>query len=127
MRKNEEYELCKAIATYIRLQYPGIMHHYDLAGLNLSMAQAGMMKAIQGQRGFPDLFILEPRGVYHGLFLEVKKEKTKLRKRDGYTPATPHIEEQIIMREDLLKRGYMCEFGIGFQECKEIIDNYLNL
>ena len=95
MRNNREYQICKNIATYMRLQYPAVIFHFDLAGLNLSRAQAGMMKMIQGGRGWPDLFIAEPRGVYHGLFIEIKPEDTKLYNKASM-PRTPHLNEQEI-------------------------------
>ena len=96
MRQQKEYTLCKAIATYLRLQYPGVIFHYDLAGLNLSRAQAGMTKVIQGSKGWPDLFIARSNAVYSGLFIELKAEDTKLYKRDG-SFTTPHIAEQFEM------------------------------
>jgi hypothetical protein len=124
MRNNREYQICKDIAHYLRLQYPDILYHFDLAGLNLSRAQAGMMKAIQGGRGWPDLFIAKPRSGYHGLFIEVKIEGTKLFKKD-LTPATPHIGEQCDMRVELAERYYKATFAVGFDEAKRIIDDYL--
>ena len=124
MKRNIEYNLCRAIAIYLRLQYPNVLFHYDLAGLNLSKAQAGMMKSIQGGRGWPDLFIAEPRGTYKGLFIEVKPENTRLLKQNEQ-PATEHIGEQFAVIAELEKRGYAACFGVGFNQCKEIIDNYL--
>lgn len=127
MRNKEEYEVCKALATYLRLQYPKLLYHYDLAGLSLSQAQAGMMKAIQGGRGWPDLNIVEAKGVYAGFFLEIKKNGTKLYKKDGMTPTTPHIEEQMEVLDKLRKKRYYAEFGIGLDDCMEQINNYLKL
>ena len=124
MRNNREHQICKDIALYLRLQYPAILYHFDLAGLNLSRAQAGMMKSIQGNRGFPDLFIAESRLGYRGLFIEVKVEGTKLYKRN-FEAVTPHIAEQLEFHEGLRLKGYKCEFGIGWDECKSIIDSYL--
>ena len=92
-RDNPEYRLYKSIALYLRLQYPNVMYHFDPTGLNLSKAQSGMLKAIQGSRGFPDLFIIEPRGIHHGLFLELKPEGTRLKKKDG-SASSEHIKEQ---------------------------------
>ena len=123
-RENREYQICKAIAIYMRLQYPKIIFHYDLAGLNLSRAQAGMTKVIQGGKGYPDLFIAEPRANFHGLFIEVKKEGTVLWKVKG-GPATDHIGDQIDMLNRLTELNYYAEFGVGFDHCKELIDNYL--
>lgn len=126
MRNNAEYQLCKAVATYLRLQYPKVLFHFDLAGLNLSRAQAGMMKAIQGGRGWPDLFIAYAKGGYHGLFIELKADGVKLLKKDGdYT--TPHIEEQDLCISDLQYKRYYADFAIGFDDAKSIIDKYIRL
>jgi hypothetical protein len=136
MRNNREYQICKDIAIYLRMQYPNVIFHFDLAGLNLSRAQAGMMKAIQGGRGWPDLFIAEPKEVteeteyetlityYNGLFIEVKKEGTILWKARG-GPATEHIKEQIDMLNELEATGYKAEFGVGFDDCMKLINDYL--
>lgn len=125
MRNNREYQICKDIALYLRLQYPKVMFHFDLAGLNLSRAQAGMMKAIQGGRGWPDLFIAEPRNIYKGLFIEIKAEETKLYKKDTF-PATPHLKEQEDCLFALEDNEYYAQFGVGFDHCKRIIDDYLD-
>ena len=128
MRSQKEYNTCKAIAQYLRLQYPNVIFHFDLAGLNLSRAQAGMTKAIQGGKGWPDLFIAEPgqKFKYHGLFLEIKTEDTKLlnKMRSGY--ATQHLFDQAMFIDRLQKKGYKAEFACGFDEAKTIIDNYLS-
>lgn len=126
MRNDEEYRLCFHVSRYLGLQYPKIVYHFDYAGLNLTKAQAGKMKAIQGGRGFPDLFIAEPRGIYKGLFLELKAEGTNIFKRDGETFATPHIAEQSAMIDALSRRGYASSFAVGFDEAKQLIDAYLN-
>ena len=135
-RENKEYILCEQIAAYLRLQYPKVLFHFDLAGLNLSKAQAGMTKAIQYGRGFPDLFIAQKgdlidkgtglisRNYYSGLFLELKAEGTRLFKKDG-SIATPHIAEQAEVLERLRDAGYKAEFGIGYEETVKIIDEYL--
>lgn len=74
-----------------------------------------------------------------GLYVEIKKDGTKL-KRDkdakkilkGDTKIRKkgdwwdkHIEEQAEMLERLRQTGYRAEFGVGFSECKKIIDEYL--
>lgn len=126
MRRDSEYQLSWQIAYYLRAQYPGIIFHYDLTGVNLSKAQAGKMKAIQGLRGYPDLFIAESRGQYKGLYIELKIEGTKLYKcSDNSKYATPHIEEQFECLKSLIIKGYYAVFGIGFDNTKHIIDNYL--
>lgn len=128
MRSQKEYNTCKAIAQYLRLQYPNVIFHFDLAGLNLSRAQAGMMKAIQGGKGWPDLFIAEPdwRHDYHGLFLEIKAEGTNLLNKNISGYATPHLRDQAMIIAGLQIKGYKAEFAVGFDKAKEMIDTYLN-
>jgi hypothetical protein len=125
-----EKSLHRAVCDYIRLQYPGVLFNSDLAGATkLTMGQAVAMKSLRSGRGWPDIFIAEPgqRFKYHGLFIELKTEGTKLFKRDKMTPATPHILEQMEMQLELQERGYKCSFAIGFDEAKVIIDEYMKL
>lgn len=128
MRKNEEYNLALAVSKYLRLQYPSVIFRFDMAGLNLSKTQAGMNKAIQHSRAYPDLFILKPRKIqgiqYHGLFLELKKEGTKLYKKDG-RPTSEHLTEQANILLRLSENGYCAYFSVGFDQTKELIDRYL--
>lgn len=126
MRAKQEYELSRAISTYCRLQYPNIIFHFDLAGLNLSRAQAGMTKAIQGKRGFPDLFLAEPRKQYHGMFLELKRVGEKVFLKNGSVSKIEHIQEQYKMLTNLRARGFYAQFAIGFDDAKKQIDEYLN-
>jgi hypothetical protein len=121
---SKEYVLSRQISDYLIYQYHKILFHFDITGVGLSKAQAGMMKYIQKRKGWPDLFIAEPRKGYLGLFIELKVEGTKLFKKDGQ-PVNDHITEQKEMLFALIGKGYMAEFGIGFDETKKIIDNYL--
>lgn len=126
-----EYNLYRQVAYYLRMQYPKVLYRFDMAGLNLSKSQAGMNKAIQCGKGWPDLFIAKPmimktdNNHYHGLFIELKPEGTRLYKQNG-EPATPHIAEQLNYLLELRKRGYCIAFGVGFDNVKNLIDNYLN-
>ena len=125
--KNREYQLCKNLAIYMRLQHRGVPYHFDMAGLNLSKVQAGMMKGIQGMSKFPDLFIAEPRGMYHGMFLEIKHEDAYVFKKDGTVIADDHLQGQASTMALLNLKGYYSSFGIGFDDCKNKIDKYLKL
>ena len=123
MRANPEYRVYKSIATYLTLQYPRVIYHFDPTGLNLSKAQAGMLKAIQKDKGYPDLFIIEPRNRFHGLFLEIKPEGTKLLKKD-LTPVNPHVQEQYNYLSILRGLGFDAHFAVGFDDAKKKIDTY---
>lgn len=130
-----ELELQMQVADYLRLQYPGVLFHSDFgSGIKLTMGQAIKQKRLQGgRRSWPDMFIAEPTCYEncgadiwtHGLFIELKKEGTRIFKKDGTLVSDAHICEQFDMLEQLRRRGYMAEFACGFDEAKKIIDEYL--
>ena len=143
-----EHDIYAQIADYMRYQYPSVIYRFDLAAdLKLSIGQARKHKHLQHYRGYPDLFIAEPKiltecielkdvkpgltlvnghGYYSGLFLEIKKPGTRIFTKKGLLAADEHIREQFDMLESLRRRGYRAEFAIGFDEAKRIIDEYLN-
>ena len=132
-----ESELQIMVADYLKLQYPNVLFHSDFgSGIKLTMGQAAKQKRQNGgRRAWPDMFIAEPSprcidggwdNEFHGLFLELKKEGTRLKKKNGEW-ASEHIAEQAEVLERLTFRGYVAEFAVGFDEAKEIIDNYLRL
>jgi hypothetical protein len=102
------------------------LYHFDPTGLNLSKAQSGKLKAIQGGSGYPDLNVLEPRGQHHGLHIEIKPDGTRLFKKNGQ-PASEHIGNQATFLFELTKRGYFAVFAVGFDQVKETLDLYLKL
>ena len=120
-----ERTLHRAVCDYIRLQYPDVIFNTDLSGATkLTVGQAVALKSLRSGRGFPDIVIYEARNDYHGLFLELKQEGTRLYNKK-FVGATPHIKEQIQMLEKLNDKGYAACFAVGFDEAKTIIDNYL--
>jgi len=120
-----ERTLHRAVCDYIRLQYPDVIFNTDLSGATkLTVGQAVALKSLRSGRGFPDIVIYEPCKGYHGMFIELKQEGTKIYNKSG-EPATPHIVEQLDMITNLRNRGYYADFAIGFDEAKTIIDNYL--
>jgi hypothetical protein len=59
-----------------------------------------------------------------GLMIELKKQGTRLKKKDG-TWASEHLAEQNEVLNALQKKGYAAYFAVGFEEAKQIIDDYL--
>lgn len=121
-----EAELQKQVAIYIRMQYPDVIFHSDFgSGVKLTPWQAKMQKMQNGgRRAWPDLFLAEPVGKHHGLFVELKKEGTRLKKKNGDW-ASEHIAEQDVVLSELNDKGYKAEFAIGFEQALNLIDNYL--
>lgn len=122
----KESDLQVMVADYLRLQYPTVLFHSDFgSGIKLTMGQAAKQKRQNGgRRAWPDMFIAEPGALYAGLFIELKKEGTRLKKKSGEW-ATPHIAEQAEVLSKLVDKGYLAKFACGFDQAKEIIDGYL--
>lgn len=130
-----EAELQQMVADYIRLQYPDVLFHSDFgSGIKLTPGQAIKQKRQNGgRRAWPDMFLAEPKEIdygepswrrYAGLFIELKKEGTRLKKRNGEW-ATEHIAEQADVLDRLEFRGYKAVFAVGFDEAKKVIDEYM--
>lgn len=120
-----EKTLHRAVCDYIKYQYPGILFNSDMSGaMRLTIGQAVQIKALRSNRGYPDIVIYEPRGIYHGLFIELKKDGEKLYKKNGEC-ATEHILEQAACIARLNAKGYKACFAIGANSAIEIIDQYL--
>lgn len=131
-----ELELQAQVADYLRLQYPDVIFHSDFgSGIKLTMGQAIKQKRLNGgRRSWPDMFIAKVSTItaedgnkyrYAGLFIELKKDGTRIFKKNGELVADEHIREQYEMLSRLYKEGYMAEFAVGFDEAKKIIDRYL--
>ncbi len=115
------------VARYVATKYPQAIFHSDFgSGAHLSKLQAIKQKRQNaGRKGFPDFQICEPIGKWNGLFVEIKKNDTRIVKRNGELVANDHIREQAKMIEELRSRGYYADFGIGFDACRNIIDAYM--
>ena len=155
MRKAEE-SLQLAVANHIVTNYPNVLFRTDAGGIKLPIGLAKKLKDMNGgRRGWPDMFIAEPKGVKaecavldgekymkngevspiqkaqfieqkYGLFIELKKEGTRIFKKDGTLVSDEHIREQFDMLTELRSKGYVAEFACGYDEAVKLIDDYLN-
>ena len=122
-----EYQLQKQICQYLEIQYPQLLFLSDsIAFCKLSIPQAVRNKAVQ-KDGFkcPDLLILEPRGEWHGLFIELKKETPYL--KSGKLSSNEHIQGQAKTIADLKAKKYWACFSWSLEQTIEIIKDYMNL
>jgi hypothetical protein len=103
------------VIKYLRLAYPDALYCASAGGMRTSYLQAIKMKRTGYVKGFPDLFIYEPRGEFHGLAIEMKKEKGGV--------ASP---EQKRWQEQLRNRGYCSYICKGSEEAIKVIDEYFN-
>jgi len=122
-----EYKEHKAIANYIKLQYPKVIFTSDSSGIRMTIGNAKKMLALKANCKIPDLLIFEPKGIYHGLIIEIKRTGENLYKKNGELYSKEHLIEQNKTLERLKSKGYKAVFGVGFDECVNIIDDYMNL
>jgi hypothetical protein len=124
--KFSETDLQMQICKYLKIQYPNVIFRSDFAsGIKMSIGQAVRHKKMQCSRGYPDLFICEPKRGYHGLFLEIKNGKDKLYNKNGTFKKDAHIQEQAALLLELRNKGYCATFVTSFNEAKEVIDDYM--
>lgn len=116
MNKREEAQAQEYLIEYIKLQYPNVIFCAQIAGLNIGARLMQMAKRLGYWKGFPDLLIMEPKGVYHGLAIEMKKE--------GKYRLT--IEQESTLSA-LSRKGYYAVVADGFEKAKMFVDNYLSL
>lgn len=104
------------VIKYLRLAYPNVLYCASAGGMRTSYLQAIKMKRTGYVKGFPDLFIYEPNQDYHGLAIEMKKEKGSV--------ASP---EQKSWQEQLRNRGYASYICKGSEEAIKVIDEYFSI
>jgi len=132
MRNSRESDIQMALCTYCRLKYPKALFNVDLSGVNLSKTQSGKAKMMRSGKGYPDFVLYEPKGQYHGLFIELKAEGTKLYKYNNHgidyaLPATDHIAEQLNMINKIREKGYFAALACGTDEAMSLLDEYMKL
>ena len=112
-RKQEEYKIQSEAVKYIRLAYPELLITTSPAGMIMSAGMAMKMIRMGYQSGTPDLIIMEARGGWFGLLIEVKtgtgdvsEEQRRFihrAERENYvTRISRSVEEIIAAIEDYL-------------------------
>lgn len=125
-KKVTELSVHMAVCKYLKLQYPSVMFLSDFAaGMKLTPGMAARQTMQKSNHSFPDLMILEPRNGYYGLFIELKRDRSALYKKDGSYIKSEHIEAQGACIHYLRLKGYFATFACGFDEAKSVIDRYL--
>ena len=113
--EGSEYEIQKRFAEYIDTEHPNVLWCASAGGARTSMNEAKRMKATGYKRGFPDVFVYEPRGSFQGLAIEMKK--------DSGGRVSPSQKE---WQQALETRGYHATIAKGFEMAVEILEDYLN-
>jgi len=122
----KESNLHQQVVDYLKYQYPKVLFRTDFAaGIKMTIGQAMKHKKIQKCKSWPDIFIAKPVGCFNGLFIELKTNQQQVYTKTGKFK-TPHVKDQYFILEELYKQGYCACFAFGFDNAKDIVDDYLN-
>ncbi len=111
-----EHEEQRKVCQYLELKnklYFAVPNGMFLKNKKSSFGIIKKMKLEGMKTGCPDLVIPEPNKQYHGLFIEMKREKG----------STTSLEQKKWIKA-LNERNYLAVIAKGFNEAKLIIDNY---
>lgn len=112
-RKTPEHNVQMSLVKYIKFSYPNALYCASAGGMRTSMSSAIKMKQSGYVKGFPDLFIYEPKKKYNGLAIELKVK--------GNYPSQ-HQKKWIA---DLNSRGYKAVVCTGLDEAIKEFDEYM--
>ncbi len=124
--KNYETKVQIDLSEYIKEKYPDVIFTAESSGIKLTMGQSIIAKRCRSSRALPDVWILESKKGYCGFLLELKKDGVIIHKKDGSLRSESHLREQEEIQQRLRLKGYYCEFAVGLEEAKKIVDWYLN-
>ncbi len=116
--KPTESEIQKALlewTTWMSRQYPelSLLYHIPNEGKR-SYFTGAKMKAEGLKSGVPDLCLPVARGIYHGLYIEMKR------------PGNKPTDNQRWWLEALTHQGYRADVAYSTDEAINIIIGYLN-
>lgn len=120
---NKEDDVIASVVQWVGIQYPNAEFFHIPNEIDFTPKNKNHMYAVLTKRkkrglksGVSDLFFCDPRGRYHGFFLELKRS-TSANKRDA----------QIAFGARVAALGYFFSFACSFDEAKSLIKKYYSL
>lgn len=115
---NKEENLAMLISEYLKRNK--ILFRFDIgADLKLTIGQAKRNKRKQmHERGFPDLMLFVNGKT---IFIELKRSRDEIYKKNGEYRTNKHIQEQVAMHEKLRAEGFDVHFVWSFKQFLEIL------
>jgi len=115
MTEAEAQEMVFMWADSVSYALPEVQYLFHIPnGGSRNVVEGRNLKRQGVKRGIPDLFLPVPRGKFHGLFIEMKRD-TKSRLRP----------EQRQWLDALMEHGYMTAVAYGYDNAVRIISDYL--
>jgi hypothetical protein len=137
-RNNPEYSIQCMVAWYLDNHPKHPLWCASSGGMRTSIGTATKMKRSGYSKGFPDIFVYEPKRyvikdnfcldghyeLYCGLAIEIK---TKAGEPYPETKKGKPSVEQYTWIKQLNENGYRAVICYGYQECVEEINKYLGV
>ncbi len=126
MEKLEE-KLAFSISKYMKDNFKILVWRFDVgADLKLEIGSAVKNKRLQMEkRGYPDLFIPYGNEVHHGLYIELKKSRDEVFKKNGEYRENKHLIEQMKMHETLKDLDYRVDFCWSLEMFIDILKDHI--
>ena len=112
--RDGEHQIQVACVNWFRYQYPKSIIYAVPNGGPRNAIVAAKLKAEGVLAGVPDLFVAEPKGEYHGLYVEMKNGN------QGRVS-----DNQKTLMDRLRNRGYRCEVCRSFEDFEETVNDYM--
>ena len=107
-----EFDVQCAVVDFIDANAPHLLYCATVGGARMSISEAKKIKRSGYRKGIPDLIFYEPRGIYKGLMIEIKRKGGR---------ASDHQKEWLLA---LNERGYKAVLCVGEEECLNAILQY---
>ncbi len=122
--KRTEFHVQKVLCQYTKLKYPHTRFVSSLSGAGLSRAQR-KFQTLRSHKGDPDWMLFWRTKQFNGLAVELKKEGSKIFKKDGKTLKSIHLQEQLSFLKYLHFQGFCAGFCIGAKNACDLVDAYM--
>ena len=109
------YEWQEQVTVIQYCQYNSILCNHTPNEGKRSVQEGRKLKQMGLSPGFPDISILEPRGKYHGFYIEMKRKGNKA------------TDDQIKWLMELRARGYATALCYSADEAIAKIEKYMKL
>ena len=125
-----------AICEYLELQYPKVLFYHTPNEGKKSPFERFKASKLRMLSGVSDLVIVEPKWkvhedwdelLYHGLYLEIKAKTQVISPKQGKVSFKigKTSDNQKAFMEKVNARGYLAVVAEGFEQAKQILDDYL--
>ena len=118
----------RAVIEWARLsrgRFPGLWLLFHIPNGGLRHPVTGLrLKLIGTRSGVPDLLLPVSAQGFHGLFIEMKRSVDRPKKKGGKGSLS---ESQLWWRDHLTRQGYRVEVCYGFEEARQVLEDYLKI